>query len=182
MTVPPLAREMAAFWIGAGREKWFAKNAAFDESLRRRFEDAHHEAARGAYADWVRTAEGALALILLTDQAPRNLYRGSAHAFATDGLARQAADAAIAQGHDQAFDPGLRCFFYLPFEHSEAPEDQARSMALFTALGDADYLKYAALHADIIARFGRFPHRNLCLGRESTAEEIAFLRDGGFAG
>lgn len=178
MTMPS---EILAFWRDAGPKAWFAKNDGFDDACRR-FEPAHHAAARGEYSDWAMTAEGALALVLLLDQFPRNLYRGSAHAFATDPLARQMASKAIAAGHDQVFAPELRTFFYLPFEHSEDLADQRRALALYDAMGDAELTKWAKLHADIIQRFGRFPHRNACLGRDSTPDEIAYLAEGGFQG
>ena len=125
---------------------------------------------------------GVFRLVLLLDQIPRNIFRDTGHMFATDPLARWAADRAIAAGYDQAVEKELQAFFYLPFEHSEHAHHQMRSVALFEATGDADNVKWAKLHADIIARFGRFPHRNAALGRESTAAEIVFLKDGGFAG
>lgn len=173
--------QICSFWREAGPRSWFAKDEDFDAACRD-YEAAHHAAARGELDSWAETAEGALALILLLDQFPRNLYRGSAHAFATDALARRFADQAVVRGFDQDFPPDLRAFFYLPFEHSEAAADQARSLALFEALGDENYFKFAKLHADIITRFGRFPHRNACLGRETSAAESAFLAEGGFSG
>ena len=175
-------REVVAFWRDAGREKWFARDDAFDAGFRARFLDAHHAAARRELEGWVESAEGALALLVLLDQFPRNCFRGSAHSYATDGLARHYAQRAVAAGFDRRVEPALRFFFYMPYEHSEAPEDQKKSLRLFAALGDADYLKYAQLHADIIDRFGRFPHRNAALGRESTREEIDYLAGGGFSG
>jgi uncharacterized protein (DUF924 family) len=179
---PALYTEIVEFWRNAGPKAWFAKDEAFDEAIRARFEAAHLAASRGEYADWAGAAEGALALVLLLDQFPRNLYRGSAHAFATDSLALSIAKSAVAAGHDQAMAIPLRLFFYMPFEHSEAATDQDRSVALITATGEADYTRYAALHRDIIVRFGRFPHRNAVLGRRSTTEELAFLAEGGFKG
>jgi len=170
------------FWTEAGPESWFAKDDAFDADLRAHFEAAHQTAARGALADWEDHAEGALALLLLTDQIPRNIYRGSAHAFATDAMAREVCLRTIARGFDRDFEPALRCFIYLPLEHSEAMADQEHSVRLFEALGDAEYLKYAIVHRDIIARFGRFPHRNAVLGRLTTPAEKAFLDGGGFKG
>ncbi|MEQ8934805.1 MAG: DUF924 family protein, partial [Amphiplicatus sp.] len=116
------------------------------------------------------------------DQFPRNLYRGSGHAFATDGLARVIADRAVSGDLDQSVESSLRFLFYMPFEHSENAADQSRSVKLFETLGDANYLRFANLHADIITRFGRFPHRNAMLGRRSTSEEAEFLAEGGFAG
>ncbi len=178
---PPLYAEIVAFWREAGRKAWFARDDAFDDEIRIRFEAVHMAASRGDYADWTETAESALALILLFDQFPRNLYRGSPHAFATDGLARAVARGAVAAGHDQTIEDELRAFFYLPFEHSEDPADQDRAVALMTPLSDESYLRYARIHRDIIARFGRFPHRNIAMGRESTAEELTFLAEGGFS-
>ena len=167
------------FWSDAGPKRWFAKDDAFDADLRTHFEAAHHTAARGGFADWEETPEGALALLLLTDQIPRNIFRGSAHAFATDPRARGVAARAVERGFDRQFERALRCFFYLPFEHSEDAADQERAVALFEALGDAEYLRYAILHRDVIARFGRFPHRNRALGRSNTPEEQAYLDAGG---
>lgn len=177
-----LPADILSFWSAAGPSAWFKKDAAFDEELRARFEVAHHAAARGELAAWERSAEGALALILLLDQIPRNIYRGSAHAFATDPLAQAAADRAVANHFDQATAMPLRIFFYLPFEHAEDLSLQARCLGLMEATGDADFIKYARVHRDIIARFRRFPHRNKALGRATTAEEQAFLDAGGFTG
>lgn len=181
MTGSPTAPDIVTFWKEAGRGKWFRKDAAFDAEIRDRFLDAHFAAARGEFDDWGATAEGSLALLLLLDQFPRNIFRGSAHAFATDPLARSVAARAVDAGHDLEVDESLRAFFYLPFEHSEALEDQERAVVLCAPLGP-DMLKWAVLHRDIIARFGRFPHRNACLGRATTPQEQAFLDEGGFAG
>lgn len=174
------------FWRAAGPTKWFKKSAAFDAALELRFEPVHHAAARGEYDAWIDTAEGALALILLLDQVPRNLYRGSAHAFATDAKARSIARIAVARGHDLQVEPLIRPFFYLPFEHGEDLTDQTECVRLATQLrdqeGDEDTLKWALIHRDIVARFGRFPHRNAMFGRINTPEEEMFLADGGFSG
>jgi uncharacterized protein (DUF924 family) len=180
-TSPLRASDVVAFWREAGPEAWFARDDAFDLRCKA-FEAAHHAAARCELDAWASSPEGALALCLLLDQIPRNLYRGSAHAFATDPLARVTAERALAAGHDRAVDGDLRIFFYLPFEHAEDTSLQARSVALFEAMGNAEYARYAALHRDLVARFGRFPHRNRALGRASTPEEEAFLAGGGFAG
>ena len=178
--------EVVAFWIDAGPDKWFAKDEAFDTEIRRRFLAEVESAARGELSAWEETPDGVYALLLLLDQFPRNLYRGSGHAFATDPKARHVARNALASGHDRATEAGLRQFFYLPFEHSEDLADQDEAVRLFTRLkddaGDAESLRWADLHREIIVRFGRFPHRNACLGRVSTTEELAFLSDGGFAG
>ena len=180
------ASDVIAFWVEAGPKRWFAKDDAFDRAIRDRFEALHLQASRGELGSWGDTAEGTLALLILVDQFPRNLYRGSAHAFATDPLALAAAQRAIERGFHLQAAPELRPFFFLPFEHSERIEDQDRSIGLCEAhrdaTGDADTLKWAHLHRDIIVRFGRFPHRNKCLGRITTPEEQAFLDGGGFAG
>jgi uncharacterized protein (DUF924 family) len=180
--MPALPADVIHFWRQAGPAKWFARNAAFDEAIRLKFEPTHHAAARGEYDAWAETAEGALALVILLDQFPRNLYRASPHAFATDPKARAIARRAVARGFDQEVAPELRGFFYLPFEHSEDPADQALCVELCRKLGDPETLKWAELHEDIIRRFGRFPHRNPALARETTPEEQAFLDGGGFAG
>jgi len=173
------AREVVAFWRDAGAGKWFNGGAGFDAECRTRFLDAHFEAARRELDGWIGDAEGALALVLLLDQIPRNVFRGSAHAFATDGLAREVARAAIDAGFDARIDAPLRLFFYMPFEHAEDMADQERAVALIAAMGDAGYLDYANRHRDVIVRFGRFPHRNAALGRISTPEEQAWLKAGG---
>ena len=176
------AGEIIGFWRNAGPGKWFARDAAFDTEFGRRFTTGHHAAARGEYAAWMESAEGALALLILLDQFPRNCFRGDAHSYATDGLARHYARRAVEAGFDLRVDDALRLFFYLPFEHSESIADQDRSMELFGGIGDPELMKYAQLHRDLIVRFGRFPHRNAALGRESTREEIDYLASGGFSG
>jgi uncharacterized protein (DUF924 family) len=173
--------DVVAFWRAAGPKRWFEKDDAFDEDIRRRFLAVHEAAAAGKLGAWEDNAEGALALLILLDQFPRNMFRGDARTFATDRQARAVASRALLNGFDGVF-PDLRSFFYLPFEHSEDLADQERSVALYKAAGDADDLKWAELHADIIRRFGRFPHRNAVLGRATTPEEQAFLDSGGFAG
>jgi uncharacterized protein (DUF924 family) len=174
--------DVLAFWRAAGPDKWFKKDSALDSEITARFSDTWRAAAAGHLSSWAEVAEGALALVIVLDQFPRNMFRGEARAFATDALARGVADCAIARGFDQAVPAAERTFFYLPFEHSENLADQERAIALFRATGDADLLKWAQLHADIILRFGRFPHRNMVLGRATTREEEAFLDAGGFAG
>ena len=173
--------DIIAFWRAAGPDRWFEKDAAFDEEIRRRFLATYEAAAAGQFNAWEQSAEGALALLIVLDQFPRNMFRADARTFAADRQAREIASRAILNGYDGVF-PDLRGFFYLPFEHSEDLADQERGVALFKAVGDAEGLKWAELHADIIRRFGRFPHRNAVLGRATTAEEQAFLDGGGFAG
>jgi uncharacterized protein (DUF924 family) len=171
-----------AFWRAAGPSKWFSKDAALDADIKARFLPSCEAAAADRLSQWETTPESALALLILLDQFPRNIFRASARAFAADPLGRAVADRAIARSFDQRVPASERLFFYLPFEHSENLADQERAVALIGALGDADLLKWAKLHADIIRRFGRFPHRNSVLGRTTTPEEQAFLDGGGFAG
>ena len=170
---------LVAFWRDAGAAKWFDGGPAFDAECRDRFEAAHLAASRGDCAWWNDSPDGALALQLLLDQIPRNIYRGSAHAFATDGLAREIARGAIESGFDARIDAPMRLFFYMPFEHSEAMADQDRAVELIAAMGDANYTDYARRHRDVIARFGRFPHRNAALGRSGAPVEQAWLEAGG---
>ena len=178
----PTAADVVAFWREAGPDRWFEKDAAFDAEIRRRFLALHEQAAAGKLSAWEQNAEGALALLILLDQFPRNMFRGDKRTFATDPLARAVTAGALVRGFDSQVPAGLRGFFYLPFEHSEEMADQERGIALYKAAGDADGLKWAEVHADIIRRFGRFPHRNAVLGRTTTPEEQAFLDSGGFAG
>jgi uncharacterized protein (DUF924 family) len=184
VTIPLIVSpsEVLAFWRDAGPKKWFNKDTAFDDAIRIRFLETYEAAAAGKLADWEDTAEGALALAIVLDQFPRNMFRGDPRTYAADPLARAVADRAINHGFDQQVPQGNRQFFYLPFEHSESLHDQERCCALFRANGDAEDLKWAEQHADIIRRFGRFPHRNVLLGRETTPEEQAFLDGGGFKG
>jgi uncharacterized protein (DUF924 family) len=178
--------DVIAFWREAGPKRWFSADPVFDRAVKDGFEQAHLLAARGALARWEDDAGSALALLLLTDQFSRNLYRGSAHAFATDPLARGVTGRAIARGFDRTTAPPLRQFFYLPFSHHEDTQSQDRAVALYRQMdaegGDPELLRYAQLHAGLIARFGRFPHRNAVMGRISTEEETAYLAQGGFAG
>jgi len=175
------AGDVLSFWREAGPKRWFRKDEAFDADFRSRFLHCHEAAVRGDLDAWAADAQGALALLILLDQFPRNAFRGSARMFESDAKARPIAQAAVAAGFDAAVEADLRNFFYLPFMHSENLADQDRAVELTQALGD-DPLRYAILHRDIIARFGRFPHRNAVLGRATTPEEQRFLDDGGFAG
>jgi uncharacterized protein (DUF924 family) len=176
-----IASDIVTFWRDAGPERWFGGGDAFDVECRTRFLEAHLRAARREFEHWLGDAEGALALVLLLDQIPRNVFRRSGHAFATDGLARHYATRALTLGLDTQVELEMRSFLYLPFQHSEAMADQQRALELFARLPQgAD--RWARHHYDIIRRFGRFPHRNAALGRESTTEERAFLAEGGFSG
>ena len=171
--------EIVTFWRTGGPRLWFAQDEDFDRKIATLFSDAHHAAARRELDDWAASAEGALALILLTDQFLRNMFRRSAHAYATDPLGRMYAEAAIARGHDQATEPLLRSFFCLPFEHSEDLAHQDRAVEMFTALSDFESLDWAIRHRDAIRLFGRFPGRNAALGRQTTPEEKIWLDSGG---
>lgn len=181
MDALPCAHDVADFWRQAGPRRWFAKTEAFDADFKSRFESAHHAAATGALDHWASEAEGALALLVLLDQFPRNAWRNSGHMFATDGKALAIARGAIDAGLDRKVEQALRPFFYLPFMHSESLADQELSITLNAAL-DKNTLRYAVMHRDIIARFGRFPHRNSVLGRDTTSDEKKFLDEGGFSG
>lgn len=179
--VPPEAAALVDFWQEAGYDRWFEKDEAFDQEFRRRFLDLHQAAKRGELQAWTATAPGSLALVLLFDQFPRNAFRDTPAMYDTDKLARQVAAAALAAGFDHGVARELRVFFYMPFMHSEELADQERSLALCRTV-EGDYVRYAEEHRDIVARFGRFPHRNAILGRLCTPEEQRFLDDGGFAG
>jgi uncharacterized protein (DUF924 family) len=173
--------DVVGFWREAGPQKWFRKDDTFDLVFRDRFLATHEAAAAGRLESWGASAEGALALVLLLDQFPRNAFRATPRMFATDAQARAAAAAAVAAGHDKRVEAQLRPFFYMPFMHSEELGDLDQCVRLMEAV-DADSLRYARHHREIVARFGRFPHRNAVLGRASTAEEKDFLAEGGFAG
>ena len=181
MSSPVTPHDIITFWRSAGPDKWYAKDDTFDQELRDRFMDTWEAARDGKLGAWQDSDEGALALLIVHDQFPRNMFRNDARAFSTDALARSVATRAIAEGRDRRIEQEMRAFMYLPFEHSEDITDQERSIALFKSLS-ADSLKWAVLHADIIRKFGRFPHRNAVLGRATTPEEAAFLDDGGFKG
>lgn len=169
-----IAAGIVAFWEAAGPERWFSKNEAFDETIRARYLPLVERATRGELDGWSEEREGALALLLLLDQFPRNLFRGQARAFATDAKALEIARSAVAAGFDMAYDKPLRTFFYLPWMHSETLEDQRRCLELSKNAG-IDTQRSAREHFEIIERFGRFPHRNPALGRRTTPEEAAFL-------
>lgn len=174
--------DILTFWRNTGPDRWYAKDDAFDQELRTRFMAMWESALDGRLRAWQDSDDGVLALVIVLDQFPRNMFRGDPKMFSTDALAREIASRAIAEGRDMRTDPALRAFFYLPFMHSENLTDQDRCVALFEQLGDANNLKFAVIHADIIRKFDRFPHRNEVLGRVTTEDEAAFLKDGGFGG
>ncbi len=177
----PSPADIIAFWREVGPKRWFEKHEDIDAEISQRFLARHEEAAAGTLAAWEQNAEGTLALLILLDQYPRNMFRGDARAFATDEQALAIASRGVLNGFDGAFDD-MRTFFYLPFMHSEDLADQQKAIAFYRAQGNEDGIKWAELHADIIRRFGRFPHRNAALGRATTPQEKAFLDSGGFAG
>ena len=188
-TKDPRAGQVLSFWFGTGneygkrRKEWFQKDAAFDAAIRERFPALHEEGARRGLESWKEAVGDCLALIVLLDQFPRNMFRSSARAFASDALALEAAREALTREYDRGMLPAERLFMYLPFEHSERLEDQLRACELIRPLEQfADtkgVYEYALRHHAIVARFGRFPHRNEALGRASTPEEIEFLKQPG---
>ena len=180
-----LVSGVLSFWFGEPGDGdfddkgpwWFQADAELDAEIGRKFMDAYRQAASGDLDHLRETPDGCLALIILLDQFSRNLFRGSAEAFAADAKARELADYAISQGYDRDFSRNRKLFTYLPFEHSEDLADQERAVELIGTLDDEHLNGYAVQHRDIIAEFGRFPHRNAVLGRESTAAELKFLED-----
>ena len=183
MTAPlPNPAEVVAFWRASGPSRWYKASPMFDRLVKMRLGAAHEAAARGELADWAANPVGSLALLILLDQAPRNIFRGTPRAFATDATALAIADRALKQKFDRSIAPPMRQFFYLPFMHAEDVAAQERCLALMAAHGGAENLRYAEIHRDVIARFGRFPHRNAILGRTPRPEEEKFLAEGGFRG
>ncbi len=179
MTTP---NEVLGFWLGLDPAAHFKKDPDLDAVLARKFSDALATAKAGDYDDWAETAEGALALIILLDQFSRNIHRDTPEMFTGDAKALEIAKQAIASGLADELATNHRKWLYMPFMHSEDLADQERCVELFTTAELEDNISYAVEHADIIRRFGRFPHRNVILGRQSTPEEIAFLESGGFSG
>lgn len=181
---PYSADQIIEFWFSdEAKQKWFASTPAFDDALRRRFEPCWQAARDGRLLKWEQTIEGMLALIILLDQIPLNIYRGNAQAYSTEALARDIARRAIDNGYDRSLSDEQRVFLYMPFMHSEHLPDQDRAVALFENAGLRENLKFARHHRQIIHRFGRFPHRNQALGRVSTKEELAWLdSEEGFSG
>lgn len=168
--------EVYDFWfVRCGRNEWFKSTADLDEEIRARFRATHLSLARSVTEDWRSSPESRLAAVIVLDQFPRNIYRATPLAFSTDGLALREAKMALAVGADQAVEGIHKTFFYMPFEHSEDLVEQDRSVALFTALGDEEFRDYALRHRQVIATYGRFPHRNGIVGRESSEAELAYL-------
>lgn len=164
------------FWFSeAVQSHWFNATPEFDARLRDTYEETWEAARQGQLKDWEATPEGALALVIVLDQFPLNMFRGRAESFSTEALARQVAERAIARDFDKSLSAQQKFMLYLPYMHSESLDDQARSVALFEAAGLTDSLKWARHHHDIVRRFGRFPHRNAILGRTSRPEEVSWL-------
>ena len=174
--------DILAFWRAAGCDRWYSSDDAFDADLRHRFLGLWRKALAGELSCWEATDDGALALVIVLDQFPRNMFRADVRAYSSDALALEVADRAIARGADRRMAADLLEFLYLPLMHSEHLADQQRCVELFRNTSNADNLRYAEDHADIIRRFGRFPHRNAVLGRITTPEEQVFLDGGGFSG
>ncbi|MFT3988367.1 DUF924 family protein [Aestuariivirga sp.] len=174
--------QIVSFWEQAGETRWFTRDASFDGVLAVRFGAALKEARGGAFDHWGETPEGALGLIILLDQVSRNIHRGSPLSFAADQRALRLAKQSIIRGFHHAMPAPRAMWLIMPYEHSEQIDDQWRCLSLFQSLGLHDMAHWAKVHLDIVAEFGRFPHRNKVLGRVSTAEELAFLAAGGFSG
>lgn len=174
--------DVLSFWRSAGEKAWWAKDDVFDNAIRARFHGVWTDAAAGGLSAWQDSDDGALALVIVLDQFPRNMFRNDNRAFSTDVLACDVAHRAIAAGVDARLPDDLRPFLYMPLMHSERLVDQERCVALFQQTGTPDNLKFAIVHADIIRKFGRFPHRNGVLGRITSEDEQAFLDSGGFSG
>jgi uncharacterized protein (DUF924 family) len=170
------AQQIIRFWFSETvRPLWFKATPEFDAQLRKDFLETYRAALRGELAEWAQTAEGALALVICLDQLPLNMFRGHAESFVGEAPSREVAAAAIARGFVQDLSDEQKAFLFMPYMHSESLFDQRRSVALFAQAGLVDNLRWAEHHRDIVARFGRFPHRNAILGRQSTAEERAWL-------
>ena len=170
------AEELLEFWFSPRAEKrWFNSTPAFDDELRDRFATTYAAACHGELDDWQTTAHGALALVILFDQIPLNIFRSQPQSFASEARARAVAAQAIAQGFDADLTGPQKAFLYLPYMHSETLTDQDKAVELFRQAGLVNNLRYAEHHREIVRRFGRFPHRNAILGRASSAEEIAWL-------
>lgn len=176
------AFEVVSFWQAAGPQRWFTKDPAFDGALAIRFGEALKAARTGAFDHWGTNSDGALGLVILLDQFSRNIHRGTPLAFAADSKAWTLANSSIARGYHQRLPAPQAMWFLMPLEHAEDIDAQHRCVALFQSMGLHDLVYHAKLHLDIIARFGRFPHRNAILGRISTQAELSFLRTGGFSG
>ncbi|MYA90250.1 MAG: DUF924 domain-containing protein [Synechococcus sp. SB0663_bin_10] len=173
------AVDILFFWWQVGPERWFSTNAAFDRQVADQFMAMYHHAAAGGLDHWEATPHGALALLILLDQFPRNMFRDTPRAFATDSKALALSGQTVARRDHLAYPTTARQFFFLPFEHAEDMEAQTIAVDCFRKYGDEQGYFYALLHMDVIRRFGRFPHRNKILGRKSTAAEEAFLQEGG---
>ena len=177
-----LPNDILIFWREAGRDRWYRRDDAFDGQVRERYLALWRQASAGELSSWEASDDGALALVIVLDQFPRNMFRDDPQTYASDSQARDVAARAIGRGTDQRIDPLLLEFLYMPFMHSEHLPDQLRCVELFAGTANTENQEFAEQHADIVRRFGRFPHRNRILGRDTTPEEQAFLDAGGFTG
>lgn len=176
----PTPETIIDYWFADGMPpRWFKKDDAFDAELRERFADAYETAASGGYDSWRESAEGTIALVLLLDQIPRNIFRDTPKAFEADAKARELTQRALTYQLDQNLSILQRMFLYMPLMHSESLEEQEQGVQLFTDLGREENIRYAIAHRDVIAKYGRFPHRNAILGRTNTPEEEAYLAQPG---
>ena len=174
--------DILSFWWEAGFKRWFSKDVEFDKKIEEKFLNVHEKAVEGEFDEWTESPHGTLALLILLDQFPRNMFRDTERAFATDTKALSIAQTGLEGNQFMAYPKQIRSFFFLPFEHAEDMDAQDISVEYFQKHGERDGYFYALIHMDIIRRFGRFPHRNKILGRESTKSELQFLNEGGFAG
>ncbi|OJW51582.1 MAG: hypothetical protein BGO67_05015 [Alphaproteobacteria bacterium 41-28] len=190
MSAEAIISSVLSFWFGEpgspdyglSKDFWFQSSPKLDQHICNQFEPIYKRTLNGELSDLQKTPMGALALVIILDQFPRNMYRGTPQAFASDSQALKIAKEALVKGFDKNLLPSEKMFLYLPFQHSENLEDQKKSIELFRSLKDKEGLKYALEHYDIILRFGRFPHRNAILGRQNTPEEMSFLKNSGHAG
>lgn len=171
------AEDFVDYWFSEPVAKyWFKSTAEFDQELRKQYEPVYHDAVKGKYDHWLESATGCLALVILFDQIPLNIFRGTKECFTTEARSREVADHAIRQAYDQLLEDKQKAFLYMPFMHSENLDDQDRSVELFEKANLTNNIRFAHHHRDIVKRFGRFPHRNEILGRKNTEAEIAYLK------
>jgi uncharacterized protein (DUF924 family) len=177
MTRPVCREDIIDFWFSEPVAKlWFNSTVQFDQQLRTDYESLYHDAKAGKYDHWMDTAQGCLALVIIFDQFPLNMYRGKPESFASEENAISVARHALEHSFDEQLDERQKAFLYMPFMHSENPEDQERSVLLYEKANLTNNIRFARHHRDLIRRFGRFPHRNRILGRQSTDEELEYLQ------
>jgi len=180
--MPVGPEDVLNFWVDAGPKMWWQKDDGFDAEIAQRFGNTHDAAARGELDAWLSKPDAGLALIIVLDQFSRNLFRNDARAFAQDEQCLRMVKSLMSSGHDRKMRHDIGMFCYMPLMHSEDLDDQKECLAQMERLGLKDNVKYAVIHLEIIEKFGRFPHRNAVLGRQTTPDEQKFLDDGGFSG